>query len=156
MELYNMPQLRKTGSLCICGARGAQSRPDFCPPKPACQGRGHMGEGGGRGQRIYSSTTQGNEYRDQRESLPTLPRCGSLPKSMKWALLPACFLLEKANWKGSQLALSPSLWLGWALSESRFVQALPPCPPTQQKVPLLERKSCFERALKRAHKKSVR
>lgn len=68
---------------------------------------------GAHGEReIYSATAQGDEYGDQSESLSTLPRCGSFPKPLKWALLPACFFLEKANWESGQLALSPLLWLG--------------------------------------------
>lgn len=55
---------------------------------------------GAHGEReIYSATAQGDEYGDQSESLSTLPRCGSFPKPLKWALLPACFFLEKANWE---------------------------------------------------------
>lgn len=150
-----MPQLREMNSLCIRRAMELSTGQTSAHLNLPSRAGGTGGKGGGQGQGIYSSTTQGDEHGDQRESLPTLPGCGSLPKSMKWALLPACFLLEKVNWQGSQLALSPSLWLGWALSQGRFVQVLPPCPPTQWEAPLMEGKGCSESALERLIKLSM-
>lgn len=101
-----MPQLHEMNSLCIHGQKSsAQVR--LVPTWICTAGLGVHGE-----REIYSATAQGDEYGDQRESLSTLPTCGSFPKPVKWALLPACFFLEKANWEGGQLALSPLLWLG--------------------------------------------
>lgn len=138
--MCNIAQLHEMNSLCLCRAVELSTGQTSAHPDLPDGAGSTQGTPAGRGWAVCSSTAQGGERRNQTESVPALLRCGSLLKAMKGAPLPACFPLEKANGRGSQLALAPSLWLGWALSEGRFVQALPPCPPTQGEAPLLEGK----------------
>jgi len=70
--------------LCSRGAMELSTGQTSAHPNPPGRAGGTRGKRDGRGQGISSSTTQGDECRDQRESLPTPPRrSGSLPKAMK-------------------------------------------------------------------------